>query len=49
MEKIKVENLATEIKEALEEVFVAELTQKQENIFLRFFSGQKFVLSIREN
>ena len=49
MEKIKAENLATEIKEALEEVFVAELTQKQENILLRFLNGQKFILSIKEN
>ena len=49
MEKIKTENLVTEIKAGLSDLFVAEVTENQGEIFLRFENGQKFVLTVKEN
>ena len=49
MDKIQINNLTTEIKVALEEVFVAEITQTQGKILLKFENGQQFTLSVEEN
>lgn len=49
MEKIKTENLVTEIKAAISDLFVAQVAEEQGNILLQFVNGQKFVLSVKEN
>ncbi len=49
MEKIKTENLATEIKAAISDLFVAEVTEDAGEIHLKFVNGQEFVLSVKEN
>lgn len=48
-ETIKIENLAAEIKAALGEVFVANVTESKGELRLHFLNGQEFVLSIKEN
>lgn len=47
-EKIKVESLTAEIKAALGEVFVAQVTESQGEIRLKFINGQEFILSVKE-
>lgn len=49
MEKIKTENLAMEIKAAISDLFVAQVTAGQSEIFLQFENGQKFVVTVKEN
>ena len=49
MEKIKTENLVTEIKVAISDLFVAKVTESQGEILLQFKNGQKFVLTVKEN
>ena len=49
MEKIKTENLAMEIKAAISDLFVAQVTESQGDILLQFENGQKFVVTVKEN
>ena len=49
MEKIKTENLVTEIKAAISDLFVAQVTESQGEILLQFENGQQFVLSVKES
>ncbi len=48
MEKLNAQELLEEIKLALHDTFVAELTNENESLVLRFLSGQKFRLSLEE-
>ncbi len=47
-EKITKQELLTEMKVALEDEFVASVTEEEDGIALRFLNGQKFRLSVEE-
>ena len=49
MEKIKIQDLVVEIKAAIGDLFVAEVTEGQDEILLQFENGQKFVLTVKES
>ena len=46
--KITVENLIEEIASVLRDEFVATFAEKEDSIFIKFLSGQKFSVSINE-
>ncbi len=46
--KIEVKSLTAEIKAAISDVFVAQVTENQGEILLQFVNGQKFILSLQE-
>ncbi len=48
MEIINVQNLVEEIRLALHDAFVAELTKEENALVLRFLNGQKFRLLVEE-
>ena len=48
MKEITVENLVTEIKAALSDLFVAQITENQKGVTLSFVNGQKFLLTVQE-
>ncbi|MBQ3019235.1 MAG: hypothetical protein IJD77_01435 [Clostridia bacterium] len=47
--KIEKENLVAELKEALSDVFVAKIVEKEESLQMEFLNGQVFELLIKEN
>ena len=47
--EIQTKNLITEIKVALEDLFVAEINEEEGKILLKFENGQKFALLLEEN
>lgn len=49
MQTIKTENLAMEMKAAISDLFVAQVTQNRNEILLQFENGQKFVVTVKEN
>ena len=46
--EIEQENLLTEIKEALNDLFVAKINLNEKNIEMEFANGQKFRLRLEE-
>ncbi len=46
--KIQQANLLSEIKAALSDTFVAELTQTEEGVTIKFTNGQAFLLQLKE-
>ena len=46
--KIEKSELVEQIVSALQDEFVAEITQEEDAIVLRFVSGQKFLLRVEE-
>lgn len=49
MSKIKTEDLVVEIKAAINDLFVAEVTEEDDKIALIFKDGQKFLVSVEES
>lgn len=49
MKKIGKEDLVLEIKEALADIYVAEITEENGALHLRFLNGQNFSLCVKEN
>lgn len=47
--EIQTKNLITEIKVALEDLFVAEINEEEGKLLLKFENGQSFTLSLEEN
>ncbi len=47
--EIQTKNLITEIKAALEDLFVAEIEEEEGKLLLKFENGQKFALSLEES
>ena len=47
--KIEKSALIKQIACALQDEFVAEITQEADVVFLRFVNGQKFVLTVEES
>ncbi len=48
MDTIEKKDLLEEIKTALCDEFVAEITKEEESLLLRFFGGQTFRLTLEE-
>ena len=48
-EKIKIENLTEEIKEALKDIFVAKIRKRGTELDFEFVNGQRFTLTLFEN
>ena len=46
--KIEKQKLIVEIQEALSDVFVAKILEKEESLHVEFLNGQVFELSIEE-
>ncbi len=42
------ESLLTELKTALDDYFVAQISEDKEGILLRFLNGQQFILQVNE-
>ena len=48
-EKIKIENLTQEIREALKDIFVAQIRKRGTELEIEFINGQRFTLTLFEN
>ena len=48
MQKIQKENLMNELVVALKDVFVAEVSQNENVLTVKFVNGQKFSLQVEE-
>ena len=46
--KISLEEFMIELRTAIEDVFIAKITQTDNKIMVQFLSGQEFVLSVEE-
>ena len=48
-DKIEVENLTEEIKDALKDIFVAQIRKRGTELDMEFVNGQRFTLALFEN